>query len=64
MSRYMTREERRRASDRKWGAGALRKIQRPACESSNADECALIRERAAAGITNEIAACPVHPEEG
>lgn len=62
MSRYMTREERRRASDRKWGAGALKSTKRPTCDATNADECAMIRERAAAGISNEIAECPVHKE--
>ncbi len=32
----------------------------PACDASDASECAMMRERSVAGRSNEIPACPVH----
>lgn len=32
------------------------------CGAWDADECAMVRERSVAGVSDEIPACPVHGE--
>jgi len=32
------------------------------CPWTSADECAMVRERSVAGISNAIPSCPVHEE--
>lgn len=46
--------------DRRTAGQAPSEDRQPPCPWSDADECAMARERSVAGISNVIPACPVH----